>query len=315
MGGNKQMIAEVFLKLLLYFIIITIVRIVINNVTKLDERLKIGDEETEYKDKRATAKVFIIVAIVFSVIVIIMGCLLNNVEGAADQTIVVTFLVINVIIYCLGIMHFLWLLKVDAQQIVYRNMFGMKKCLSYGDISYGVLGKRGELKLISEKKCILTVNHIDSYAYLMERLKVNGVIIKTQNTVENFVMSLPDFINITFIVFAVGDLGLVGLCVYTKDIWTTVFFGLIFAGLVWGCFIVSMEKIIVSEEEIKIKGFMKKVKVIPFSQIRYIKKNRNGNLEEYTVCSEQGEEFKFNSLYKNANTFHYLAKKYKWKSK
>ncbi len=137
----------------------------------------------------------------------------------------------------------------------------------------------------------------------------------SQSNVKNFVMSLPDFINITFIVGAVVDLGLVGLCAYTKDIWATVFFGLIFLGLIGVCFIVSMEKIIVSEEEIIIKGFMKKEKVIPFSKIKYLKENKNGNIVEVSVYSEEGLEFKFNNLYKNAYTFEYLAKKNKWRVK
>lgn len=306
---------EFILKLIFYFVLITIVRFVVGKVFGQSKEKKIGKKGEQYIDKAIYAKIYFGVAVIFTILLIIVGSFPSNVTGTTKVVLAMMAIGVNVILYVVSLMYYLWYIRLEEDKIICRSMTGRVREISCTEITYGKINQYGGLELYHDNKLLINIPDIVNHPFIMNFLSKNKVQMKTKTPDKEFVMEATGFYKGLSLVCVILFVAFTVLCIYTVTIVGILFFGIMFVGSLISCMKKMKEKIIVFENRIIIKRFLKKTREIPFSRISYITRKVKDNAEIIYLYSEDGLEFKVSKLYKNADMFEMVIQRQHWKCK
>ena len=305
---------EIFIKILIYSIIITVVKLATDKLFAAEKEYKVDKKGNNYIDTGVIWKIYFTMAIVFTILIIIVGSVPSNVQGIDKFVMSAIAIGLNIMIYIIAIMYRLYYIKFGENNITYRNMLGKIRKYNYSDIEYGELSYSRILTLYSNNKQILKFSVAEMRILILVTLGEKGVKIKKESVGESFVIEETKlYKGISWsgvIIFWGGTF----LGIYLKHIFVTLVC-LVFALLAVFDLFNKLKKIIVSDKSILVVDLLKGKREVPFSKIKYIERKMKDDSEFIYFYSDKGLEFKYRSVNKNAAAFEDIIDKYRWKEK
>ena len=306
---------EVFIKVLTYSIIITLVKLATDKLFKSEKEYKLDKKGNNYIDAGVIWKIYFTMAIVLSIFIIIVGSFPSNVQGKTKFIISAIAIGFNIIFYIVAIMYRLYYIKFGENDITYRNMLGKIRKYNYSDIEYGELSYNRILTLYSNNNKILKFSVAEMRMLILEDLWEKGIKIKKQSVGKSFVIEETRFYKGLSIFLLIAAAGLTFLCVYAKNIFGYLFFGMLLIITTFDLLKRFKKRIVVSEKSVVVIEFLKKEKEVQLSKIKHIERKMKDGAEITYIYSNDGLEFKYSSIHKNAAAFEDIIDKYRWKEK
>ena len=306
---------EIFIKVLTYSIIITVVKLATDKLFDAEKEYKVDKKGNNYIDAGVIWKIYFTMAIVLSIFIIIVGSYPSNVQGITKFIISAIAIGFNITFYIVAIMYRLYYIKFGVSDITYRNMIGKTRKYNYSDIEYGEVSYSKILTLYSNNKKILKFSVAEMRIKILVTLGEKGVKIKKQSVGESFIIEETNFYKGLSMLFVIASAGLTFLCVYAKNIFGCLFFGILLLLAIFDLLNRFKKRIIISDKLAVVRDFMKGEREVPLSKIKYIERKMKDGAEVIYVYSNDGLEFKYSSIHKNADVFESIIDKYRWKEK
>lgn len=306
---------EIFIKLLTYSIVITVVKLVINRVFEAQKEYKVDKEGNNYIDRYILGKIYFILAIICTIIIIFVSSFPSNIQGRTKIIVYAILIGFNIMLYVVAIMFRICYIKFGKNKIIYRNMLGKIRGYRYADIDYGVLSYKEILTLYSEGKQIIQLLIGKERLCIIDTLEEKGVEVKIQSIEKEFIIEESNFYKGLSLLCVISFIGFTSLCIYINLLYGYLFCIVMLILSVFDLLKKLKKRIIVSSEYIIVKEFLKKEKQISFSKIKNIERMKKDGAEVIYVYSDNGLEFKYRSINKNADIFEGIIIQNEWKEK
>ena len=306
---------EVFIKVLTYSIIITLVKLATDKLFKSEKEYKLDKKGNNYIDAGVIWKIYFTMAIVLSIFIIIVGSFPSNVQGKTKLIISAIAIGFNIIFYIVAIMYRLYYIKFGENDITYRNMLGKIRKYNYSDIEYGELSYNRILTLYSNNNKILKFSVAEMRMLILEDLWEKGIKIKKQSVGKSFVIEETRFYKGLSIFFATVMIIFAFFSIYLGSIFASFVFIIASVLTVFDLLKRFKKRIVVSEKSVVVIEFLKKEKEVQLSKIKYMERKMKDGAEITYIYSNDGLEFKYSSIHKNAAAFEDIIDKYRWKEK
>lgn len=309
---------QIFLKVLLYSVIILVVRGVISRIQKPPKELTSTELGERFIDRKIFSNIYLVVAIGFTIILVLAVSLPSNLEGIARGIVIGSF-VLLILFFC--VVSFLYrrvYIKIGKDKIYWRKMNGEEKAVRYEDITSFALDGSGHLKLYEGKKCILNFATAEHKVFIMEVLKNHkvGVKMSKDNIATSVIIMYMGkgyviFDTICVVIFIIFFL----MSAYYSVISGVLLFFVCIIGAVFNFFNRKARKIIVENSVIIEKRMLRKQKRINFDQVEYLTLIRKNNTDVICIYSNTGISIKVPKYYQNVEMFDEIIEKQRWRWK
>lgn len=299
---------NIVLKIVGFLVVMWLINFVLGKILKNDKNIIIERDRVEIY-KKSYAKIFFIVSIIFTILIVVIGFLPSNVSGREKHIIATIAIILNACIYLLGFYCYLYIWRIDQNGIYIKNGFFGEKSYPLDQIkSYEISGgnrliihfTNGRRRKILQSEDDqwykeLVIEKLNYYSKNMEKPDEKEYIVKNTN---KFVYMSIIFSVIAFLLFVLSIkvhafIGIVFFCAFTV-------FCVISASQT------IKNKIIVNGDNITIYRLFKKTKYIRMSDIKSKKIKiviANGEETDIYTVSVYGDKkllLKYNSNDTNA---------------
>lgn len=303
---------QIFLKVLLYSVIIMVVRGVISRIQKPAKELTSTELGERFIDRKVFSIIYLVVAIGFTIILVFAVSLPSNLEGTAKRMVMGCFVLLILFFLLISFLYGRVYIKVGKDEIYWRNMWGKEEKVRYEDITSFTMDGSGNLKLYQGDKCILNFATAEHRVFILEVLKNHkvGIKVSTNSSVVTMKMGKGYVIFdaicvIIFIVFFGGS-------AYYGIVSGVLLFSICIIGAVFNFFNRKTRKIIVENNTIIEKKILKRQKEIKFAEVTYLNLARDKNTDVICVHSKTGISIKIPKYYQNVEMFEAIITKQHW---
>lgn len=308
---------NIVFKIVGFVVLMWIIEFVLGRILKNDKNIKIEQDSLEIY-KKSYAKIFFIISIMCTVLIVVVGLLPSNVSGREKYIIATVVIVINAGIYLLGFYCYLYIWRIDQNGIYIKNGFFGEKSYSLDQIKsyeisqenrliiYFVNGRRRKI-LSSEDDQVYkepVIEKLNYYSKNMKKTNEKEYIVKNTNKLV-YMSIICSVIAFLLFVFSIKVHAFIGIAFFSVF---TVF-----------CVITASQriknKIVVRNENIEISRLFKKRKDIRMSDIKSKKVKiviANGEETDVYIVSAYGDKkllFKYNSNDTNVSRMEEIMKK------
>ena len=304
---------SIFLKVLLYSIIITVVRGVIGKIQRPADKIISTEWGERFIDRKIYSIIYLIVAIGFSIILIFAVSLPSNLEGSKKGIVVGCFCLLILFFFLISFGYSRVYIKIGKDEIYWRKMYGKEEHIRYEDITSFTMDSSGDLKLYQNDKCILNFATAEHKVFIREVLKNHKVDIKTNTTSSDIIIKMGKGYVIldgaSIVVFVIFFL----MSAYYGVTSGVIFFFVCAIGSVFYFFSRKRRRIIVEDNTIIEKRMLKRVRKIKFREVKYLSLVKINNTEEIVIHSSTGVVIKVPKHYQNVELFETIIDKQQWK--
>lgn len=303
---------QIFLKILLYSIIIMAVRGVISKIQKPEKNLTSTVLGERFIDRKIFSIIYLVVAMGFTIILIFAMSLPSNLEGIAKIVVIGSFVVLILFFFLLSFLYGRVYIKVGKEKIHWRKMYGKEEDIRYEDITAFTMDGSGNLKLFKGDECILNFATAEHRVFIMEVLKNHKVGVKMSTNNAKIIMKMGKGYVIFDAVCIVAFIIFFLMSAYYGMISGILLFFVCIIGAIFNFFSRKARKVIVDNNNIIEKRLLKKQKMIEFSEVEYITLKKGNNTEIINVISNKGISIKIPKYYQNVEMFEAVIAKQHW---
>lgn len=174
------MILKVFLQVLSYSLVITVVRRVVNRIKEPTEDLANTELEEKTINWKKISTVYSMSAIGFTVILILALSMPSNLDGTPKTIVISVFVLIILFCFLLSFLYAQIYIKFGTDKIYWKKMSGKKMDIRYEDITSFKIDGNGNLKLYQGKKCVLNFATAEYKTFIIETLKKHKVGVRNE---------------------------------------------------------------------------------------------------------------------------------------
>lgn len=303
---------EILEKVIMYAVIGVIISIITKKINMDQGKLEINESNEYCIDMKIYSKIFLGLAICATLLAISISFFPSNLHGKQELMAVIGEVIVIGIFYLLSYLYSRFYVKIGLENIVIRRLVGKEKIIPYAELTDVWIDGDGNLEFYCRDKKVLTFPKTYPQDFLLEMLKINKIKAKRKVSMNEFVL-VPTAINkITSYVCVIAILVIDILCIYVRHLLAIMAMTTFLIFLIFLCIAVSVEKIIVKDHVIIWNRFLRKTKLIDFSDIKYVKMTE-GDQPQIYIYSEKGLEMKFSKFMDNINVFEELIVRQKWK--
>jgi len=303
--------SEWIIKIVMYSIIFTLSRVVTKKISQKNT-VQRGDAGEYITEEKTAAKFFLVLAIVWTILGVIMINITSSKNEALAIAIFVVFAGSN---YALSYIFGMYYMCIGNEKLIYRSPLGKVREYAYADFTRAVVDKNEKLRVYQGKKLAFTMGASPEQGYLIGKIKHYGVPIFYEQTVDYFLLEQTGVNKIGIIVCEIISLALLIFMVAIRYMLGIVVLFILTLGCLIGHLQIWKDKVVVTNATISQYGFCKKVKVLHFSEVKYLELKKKDEFEYIWIYSERGPEMKISKLYRHIGLFEELIKKKHWKWK
>ncbi len=302
---------QVFLKILLYSVIILAVRSVISKIQK-PERLTNTELGERFIDKKIFSKIYLVVAVGFLIILLLATSFPSNLEGVSKIIIIGSFILLILFFLMMSFMYGRVYIKIGKDKISWRKMNGKEDEIAYDDITSYMMDGSGNLKLYQGDKCILKFATDEHKVFVMEVLKNHKVGVRMSNDSSSIIMKMGRgyviFDGVCVVLFVIFFLM---SAYYGLTSGILLFFVCIIGGI-FNFFNRKARRIIVENNTLIETKMMKKKKKIEFKEVAYLSLSKKNNTGIISVHSKNNTTINIPKYYQNVEMFEAIISKQHW---
>lgn len=306
-----KLIISILSKLIIYFVMFTVVRYVVQKASKED----IVCQNNIFIRKSAYVKFYWGASFIFMVIFAVVSSFPNETEKRAMY--IFTFVMLSMILLCItiGAMYKRWYIKVEENKILYSNFLGKVEEIDLHLITNYKIGDHGELVFLRNEDDIFKIDSLQNRRELILLLKQKHIFEKKEKKINNFTIQPRTFDKVVCICVCLAFVFETILCLVTKYKIGIIFFSILELVSLIVCMQNFVEKIVFQEEHICQYRLMHRKKVFSYQDITNVKAQKKGYLEYYYFYSKNKILFKVSMSSCNANLLRELVDRKKWKNK
>lgn len=315
-GGELMSLGlQIFLKILLYSIIIIVVRGVISKIQKPAKEIATTEWGEELIDWKIFSIIYLAVAVIFAIILAFVLSYPSNLEGARNSLSTGIFVLIILFFLLLSILYGQVYVKIGKEKIYWRKMNGKKCEVRYEDITSYTVDGSSNVKLYQGDKCILAFATGEHKVFVTAVLKNHKVSTNTVKDDTTIVMRMGK----GYVIFDAVCIGVLavffGGCAYYGMLFGAFFFFVCFIGSVFSFFSRKARHIMVENRTIIEKRLMRKPKNIHFSEVEYLTLAEGNNTAIICIHSKTGSVIKIPQYFRNVEMFETIITKQHWRWK
>lgn len=265
-------------------------------------------------DKKIFSKIYLGCAICFSLLYVFVAQFESNVTGSVKIILIVVGILFDLFLYLMSYLYSNWKITVENEEIIYQSMLKKTKRICFSNISSIIKDEYGNLIIYDGENVFIKLSKLDGYWILEENLKAHGIKIKNASNSTSFVMESTRLYYGLDICCIVVAMFILGLSLYYHYMTGCVLFGamLLLSVIQFLCRIFNKTK--VCGTVITCYRFMRKPKVVKFTDIKYIKRKEFDNAEYIYLYLWDNSKIKISKLQKNTELFEDIVRRQKWKS-
>ena len=146
-------VLKIFLKVLLYSIIVIVVKSIIGKIQEPSAGIKQTELGERFIDWKIFSNIYMIVGIGFTCILIFA----LNMTSNYNVLVIALFILLIVLFFLMSFLYGRVYVKVGKDRIYWRKMNGKEYNIRYEDITSHVVDESGNVKLYQNNKCILAL--------------------------------------------------------------------------------------------------------------------------------------------------------------
>lgn len=302
-------ILKIFLKVLLYSIIVIFVKSTIGKIQEPSAGIKQTELGERFIDWKIFSNIYMIVGIGFTCILIFA----LNMTSNYNVLVIALFILLIVLFFLMGFLYGRVYVKVGKDRIYWRKMNGKEYNIRYEDITSHVVDESGNVKLYQNNKCILAFATGTHKVFVTEVLKNHKVPMKDNGNTPLILEPKKGYI----ILYGVGFLcsAILWLLCTGYGVFAGFLIFLINSVILFILFITSTRHKIVVEKNKIIEKKLLRNKSIEFVQVEYLSLKKDNEAEIICIHSNAGGMIKIPKSYKNVEMFEVLIAKQHWKWK
>ena len=306
---------QIFLKVLLYSVIIMVVRGVISKIQKPAKELTSTELGEKFIDRKIFSIIYLVVAIGFTIILVFAASLPSNLEGRTKGIVIGCFVLLILFFLSISFLYGRVYVKIGRDEIYWRKMCGKEEKVRCEDITSFTMDGSGNLKLYQGNKCILNFATAEHRVFIMEVLKRHKVGVNMSTNIVTITMKMGKgyviFDAVCVVIFVIFFL----MSAYYGVTSGILLFFVCIIGAVFNFLNRKARRIIVENHIIIEKRMLKKQKKIEFREVAYLTLARKNNTEVIGVHSNAGTTIKIPKFYQNVEMFESIISKQHWRWK
>ncbi len=303
---------QIFLKVLLYSIIIMVVRGVISKIQKPEKELTSTELGERFIDRKIFSIIYLVVAIGFTIILVFAANMPSNLEGTIKGIVIGCFVFLILFFLLISFLYGCVYVKIGKDGIYWRKMCGKEEKVKYEDITSYTMDGSGNLKLYQGNKCILNFATAEHRVFIMEVLKRHKVSVNMSTNIATITMKMGKgyviFDAVCVVLFVIFFLM---SAYYDVTSGILLFFACII-GAVFNFLSRKARRIIVENHTIIEKRMLKKQKKIEFREVAYLTLEKGSNTEVIGIHSNTGTTIKIPKFYQNVEMFDKIIAERHW---
>lgn len=303
---------QIFLKVLLYSIIIMIVRGVISKIQKPAKELTSTELGERFIDRKIFSIIYLVVAIGFTIILVFAASLPSNLKGTTKGIVIGCFVLLILFFLLISFLYGRVYVKIGKDEIYWRKMCGKEEKVRYEDITSFTMDGSGNLKLYQGNKCILNFATAEHRVFIMEVLKRHKVGVNMSTNIATITMKMGKgyviFDAVCVVLFVIFFL----MSAYYDVTSGILFFFVCIIGAVFNFLSRKARRIVVENNSIIEKRLLKKTEKIEFKEVAYLSLEEGNNTEVIGVHSKLGTIIKIPKYYQNVEMFEQIVAKRHW---
>lgn len=301
------MLIEIIVKLIIYFVVITLVRLVMKKLKNSES--VITQQDVVIINEKVISKILLSVAIVYSILVIAISTLPLNISGKTLYIVAIFVIVLNVVLYLLGLHYYFYELELSSEGIYFRSGIIKKYRYSWKQVLSFEVTNNNKIIINCEKKKVKIELTEESYKVVNWLSKID--IAQNKHTEkEGFTIKATIFyIVLSFIFFAIFA-GLLVMSIYMSSYYAVVVFVLLTLISIINMIKKIYDRIIINNEDITIQRLFKKNQYLKISDIKKAKRKTVDNAEVIYVYGINDKFlFKYSKTNENAYLFDSIMSK------
>lgn len=311
-GDIMSLGLQIFLKVLLYSIIIMIVRGVISKIQKPAKELTSTELGERFIDRKIFSIIYLVVAIGFTIILVFAASLPSNLKGTTKGIVIGCFVLLILFFLLISFLYGRVYVKIGKDEIYWRKMCGKEEKVRYEDITSFTMDGSGNLKLYQGNKCILNFATAEHRVFIMEVLKRHKVGVNMSTNIATITMKMGKgyviFDAVCVVLFVIFFL----MSAYYDVTSGILFFFVCIIGAVFNFLSRKARRIVVENNSIIEKRLLKKTEKIEFKEVAYLSLEEGNNTEVIGVHSKLGTIIKIPKYYQNVEMFEQIVAKRHW---
>lgn len=278
-------------------------------------------EETLYTvryHKKHMFWLFLILALVFTGILLFAFSFPSNLEGKKYVITITLLIMVNILLYVIALHYSKWQVYMDENSIFYRAGIFFKKNYSYNELKHCSMDKYYRIVLYFDdgRKTVLPDTTGVAYSRLLQKNHIKICVDDVPKNTQEFSMQYKILHKGVSIVSALCFLAFTILSMHVGNRFATWLFCVAFLCALFQSIQRVCEKIVVSKKGVEIHGFLKKTKFFSFAQMKWIKRKVGDDLfETVYVYSDEKLLFKYSDRLENKDLLEEIIKKRKLKKK
>ena len=294
------MLIEIIVKLVIYFVVITLVRLVMKKLKNSES--VITQQDVVIINEKVISKILLSVAIVYSILVITISTLPLNISGKTLCIVAIFVIALNIVLYLLGLHYYFYKIELSSEGIYFRSGIIKKYRYSWKQVLSFEVTNNNKIIINCEKKKVKIELTDESYKVVNWLSKVD--IAQNKHTEkEGFTIKATIFyIGLSFIFFLIFA-GLLVMSIYVSSYSAVIVFMLLTLMSIINMIKKIYDKIIINNEDITIQRLFKKNQYLKISDIKKAKRKIVDNAE---VIYVYGINDKFLFKYSKTNENAYL---------
>lgn len=299
---------SILTKLLSYFLVVVIVRVIIKKTSAEDKIDKAANEEVTYIRKNTYFKIYFLCAIVFGILYIVVSCFQDS--GNEKNLAATMFIALSVLCFVVSLMYKRWYIRLEKDKIVYHNMLGKHITIDLNAVTHYKFNEYGEICLYQNETIVFKIFSKENKKILISFLTKNHI--KERKQSKEFTIKAEPVQKWVIAILTAYLVPIGVICIKAKYL-LGILFSLIMFSLSMGCcFQMFLGKIVFGTKEIVQYRFMRKPRRIPFSDIEKVEVRRVDNAECYDFILKNKKKLRINLSYTNTHLLEQLVKKRKW---
>lgn len=289
------MLIEIIVKLIIYFVVITLVRLVIKNSESV-----ITQKDVVIINEKVTSKILLSTAIVYSILVIAISTLPLNISGKTLYIVAVLVIALNIVLYLLGLHYYFYELELFSEGIYFRSGIIKKYRCSWKQVLSFEVTNNNKIIINCEQKIVKIELTEESYK-VVNWLSEVGIAQNKYIEKDSFAIKATNFyIILSFIFFAIFA-GSFIMSIYVSSYFAMIVFVMLTLISIINIVKKIYDRIIINNEDITIQRLFKKNQHLKISDIKKAKRKIVDNAEIIYVYGINDKYlFKYSKINENA---------------
>ena len=300
---------EILIKLITYFIIYTVIGIVLKRIKDSQKKRAIPKDCVDYFDTKVQSIFFLCSGIFFMIITIL--CM---VFGGGSASIV--FFIFSVIILAFSCITGQWYVAVKKDGIETESFLSKKKFISFGEVTKAKYDAVNNVRLYSGEKQIFKLEKEYDAKKLVSVLKRNGISIEHENSYNDFVIRRSKIVIYVWSFLAVAGIVIIGCSLSSEDRELALYGGMLGGALALASLGSAAEawysKTVVKNEKICQHALLRIKKELSFEQVQYIIMTVENQIQYANIYSNNKKIMRVSMSDLNSNMFRDVMKQQGW---